>query len=616
MKHKMIKKISAVILTAALCIGLYPGGMLSAKADNSASYITDLQIMSGADAITKLEDAGYTAMSISLNPVSNAEESSLLYLGYKMGSADNAITDIRVGSGTSLSIDGCNYSKVSNLSLNQGTGGSNIYLYASRSLDAGEPIRGIAFQVIKSQDGFETDHKILSSDGSFVVRNAQDEVADFDEGISASEMYLKMYKGNIYKPYIDKVVAVKASDESAAAKKIASLGCNYYLGYAIEATDANVYLGYTRTDDKKKAIRSLIAAPGKKEIQVEEITYQKVSGGGNKALDGYSFYVTYDQDAGEPVMDLIAYGYGPENAQIKTKKEESKETKEDNSDKESTDESEKTTEQQEETKQEEVKESETKESDTSSDDENAQTQSQEVSSDESSQSEETKGESSEEETKETEDDVQPKTTKEDSSQEENENEVSQENTKINSSDAESDNENTKESADEETKEEDKTQAKEADSEEETIQEDEEQSTQDDEDTISYAPGIRVYKEISTKDYISQYYLKGGDVGAIQYLYDEKEYQSASNSDKVLWVSNIYCSDKDGNQFINNIGYVTSADSVKDAPFETLYSIDDKSTMTTASAISKNSSAIPIIVIAIIIAAVFGASGIVRKKAKG
>ena len=73
-----------------------------------------------------------------------------------------------------------------------------------------------------------------------------------------------------------------------------------------------------------------------------------------------------------------------------------------------------------------------------------------------------------------------------------------------------------------------------------------------------AKAYRLYSEIEMKDWISGYFLRGGGQIGAKYLYDESRYAAAAESSEKLWISNIYCSDEDGKQFVNCIGYVARA----------------------------------------------------------
>ncbi len=606
----MKNKILSIILTIYLGVLSVSTGAVSALASDGGNYITDLQIMSGADAVQKLEEAGYTPIEQSLNPVNASDESSFVYLGYKMGSSSAAITDIKVGTGGRVNADGINYDKVSDISLNQGAGGQSIYLYISHDKSAGDQIRGIELQTVKSADGFESGDKFFGSDGSEIVRDEKGQIADLDEGISDSKIYLKMYKGNIYRPYIDEVVAVKASSEEQAMEKIASYGCTYYLGYSIEGDGADVYLGYTRTDDEEKALRALIGIPGKDdEIDFKDTTYQKVTGDGNKALDGYSFYATKDETAGEPIMDLVAYGYGPEDTDRELQEDDEKNTID-------------TEEEQEKTQE---------ESDGNAD-EPVVSDDEAIDEEETSQENVQNEESTEVESKSELTDNSKNSAADEKMQIESDSKTSAEdaaktetNEELQEDDADMTEDTTQDAAEDDKNTQEDTGAIDNESGDDEAVSDDESITQDDtlqdeevieDEQITYASGIRVYKEIYMGDYISQYYLRGGAKGALRYLYDESEYKSALVSQSVLWISNIYCSNKDGKQFINNVGYVTKSGKDSTGPFDTIYSLDKKSANTTATAINKDSSNRGVALIVLIVSVVvLGGFAIKRKAGK-
>ena len=76
----------------------------------------------------------------------------------------------------------------------------------------------ISFLVKQTKEGFGDDSQILASDGSEVVTTVDGKVADFDAGIGNSEVYLRMYKGNLYRPYVEKVVAATAENDEDALR--------------------------------------------------------------------------------------------------------------------------------------------------------------------------------------------------------------------------------------------------------------------------------------------------------------------------------------------------------------------------------------------------------------
>ncbi len=516
----------AFFLVMNMILWLLPVGMVRVKAEGG-SYITQITLAEGSLATLTLEESGYQTVEQSLNPSGGAE----VHLGFQTGGEGDAIRDILVsasGSG-SLTVDGCSYQKVSDISLNSGAaGGGQRFLYVSRDEKAGEPIRGISFFAKKTKDGFSSEGPVLASDGSEVVTTDKHKVANLDEGVSGSELYLRMYKGNLYRPYVENVVVAEADSEEDAILELAGKRCTYFVNYNI-GEDKSVMVGYTRTDDEEKALRALVAIGGKESetLTIKDVPYTPVDGGRVKADKTYSFYMTTDERAGEPIVDLIACGYDPDEFGLEDLNKESDENKE---------------------------AEEEKESDTGD----------EAGEEPEQNEEEPKEEAEEKDEKEEEKEEEPKEDKK---------------------------EEAEEAPNEESH--DEGEAEDTVSEVGTgrripgflcvvglnddafaVSGGSVGSTEGTDEDARLAKAYRLYSEIEMKDWISGYFLRGGGQTASKYLYEEGDYTSASNSDEKLWISNIYCSGKKGKQFINCIGYVTKPGEVDSDPFEVTLACDE------------------------------------------
>ena len=635
----------AIILAAVMCTWMIPIGTVIQASAEGDEYITELTLMDGDMAVETLEESGYTVLPQSLNP-SSIEAASSIYIGYKTGGEGSAIRDLKVSSSGegSITVGDCSYQKISDISLNTGAGGTSLYLYASYDAAAGEALRGLSFQIMKSTEGIEGAASVLSSDGSEIVSTADGEVADFDEGIADSELYLKMYKGDIYRPYVEDVFAAKGKSEEAAVKKLAGMGCTYYVNYNIEKGDDVLMLGYTRTADETKALRALVAVGSNKdEIVIKDVTYNKVEGSKVTGKKSYSFYTTKDETAGEPIMDLVVCTYEPSGLGEDAEKEEAEEQQDDKEHQDSDADGEATEEAGSEA-------SEESEGEDSSEAEGASSEEEEES---GGSSDDGAGEEDAPIVGEVEDDswwFSAKTAKaaervvvaenevgESAATEEMpapEPAVSEPEPDSASDDASDPAEDTPKSEEKEesssddgssgeiettgTDEEGAAPEEEKEAEQEEEQEEEEAEEELDENAEPvYAAGTRVYSEITTKDWISGYFLRGSSQAAI-YLYEESAYNSAEESSDPLWISNIYCSDKKGNQFVNNIGYVTKADgNASNSPFEETVPYDEAGKEEAGSTASVFSSPVSIIVIVgLVVLIVIGATvGIVYRKRK-
>ena len=219
------------------------------------TYISEVAISSGANARENLEKKGYTVLFQGMNLVTNENDSSAVFLGYKKGSS--AITDFIVSTtkNDSINYNSCTYNLVSNTSLNVGVGGTAIYLYYTKDSSAGDAITSL-----DTVSGFsDTDEVVsLKNDGSSPVRTDDGKLANLDKGISNNELYLLMYRNAGIKQYISKVCKVTATSKAKAVNAAASKGCDYYLDSDLSSDKNKVtYVAYQRTADKSQAITQI-----------------------------------------------------------------------------------------------------------------------------------------------------------------------------------------------------------------------------------------------------------------------------------------------------------------------------------------------------------------------
>ena len=533
---RIFARATALILMMAMCFWFMPFGMITIRAEGG-TYITSISLMQGDLSEEKLSESGYSVMSQPLN----STKMTSLYLGYQTGGESDAIRDLLVSSSGSESIEknGIDYQKVSDISLNEGAGGPALYLYATRDAAAGEALKGLSFLVKKSPYGAVRDEQVLASDGSEVVTTDDGKTADFDEGIADSEIYLRMYKGELYRPYVDNVIVATGDSEEAVISKLAAERCTYYVNMDI-GDEKPVYVGYTRTDDETKALRGLVAigtdesgsGQTDEKIHIKDITYKAVKGGDIHSDNDYIFYMTKDEDAGSPIYDLVACGYDPEEMGL-TEQEETATDEEDAG---------------------ETDTGEPKEPDGGSDDD---TEIPSVS-------------------------------------------VSGSTVKLTQGEPEGG------------------QSDDGDVPEEKEPEKDDQGSESDVEKTGFADAIRVYSDITMKDWISGYFVRGGGQSASKYLYEESAYVSASESDEKLWISNIYCSSKKRTQFVNYIGYVSEPGMSEKSPFKKAVSYDSgdasQEADSTASVFDGNISALAIaVMVCAVLIAVIGSLGYKMKK---
>ena len=604
------RRVLAVITAAAMCSPFFSAAVPYARAE-AGVYITGITLQKGDLVVESLEESGYSMIGQPLNPVGTTG----LYMGYQTGGESGAIRDLIVSAdgGGSIEVEGVGYQKISDISLNEGTEGTALYLYASFDEQAGEPLRGLSFQVKRSQGTYSDDSYVLASDGSEVVITDDGKLADFDEGISDSEIYLRMYKGDLYRPYVDNVVVASAETEEAAIAELAAKRCTYYVNYDI-GDEESVFVGYTRTKDEEDALRSLVAIGGDAaeltgspdedgDIFIKDVPYTRVEGGKVESDKDYTFYMTKDKNAGDPVIDLVACGYDPKELEAE-ETEEPAETEKPSE--------EETTGAEEPTESGESGEAASSEGDTgaSQDMEGDTGAAQDAEGDQGTTDtgtqDETAGEGSD-------------SADSDSSSAQGEAEtVSERPVSINALGtlcvvgldpgtiekvaeldapaAESDDTGAEEAPAADTGSEttdaapaaeaaDDTGAAEADSGEgDSVSDGTDDSSAEDaqpedagedetgdedesgDESAVFADAVRIYSEVTMKDWISGYFLRGGGQTASRYLYEESEYTSASESEDKLWISNIYCSSKKGKQFVNYIGYVSAPGLGEGSPF--------------------------------------------------
>ncbi len=254
--EKTLKK-TAKYLSQIICVMLSFAVVcccFSVCAFAKASYISEVALASGSGAMEKLENSGYTVLFQGMN-LMTGDDDSMVYLGYKKGSS--AITNFIVSSKAenSITYQGCTYNAVSDINLNNGTNGTDLYLYSTKDRTAGNGITRL-----DTVSGFSDKDKVLSlkNDGSSPVRTDDDKLANFDDGIENSELYLLMYKDSSIRQYISNACIVTADSKANAVNKAASNGCDYYVDADLsDDNDKVVYIAYQRTADKSQAINAV-----------------------------------------------------------------------------------------------------------------------------------------------------------------------------------------------------------------------------------------------------------------------------------------------------------------------------------------------------------------------
>ncbi len=253
MKH-LSQIACAILLFATIC------SSFSICAFAKTSYISEVALASGDDAMEQLEKSGYTVLFQGMNLMTGSD-SSMVYLGYKNGSS--AITDFIVSAKnkSTITYEGSAYSRVSSISLNNGTDGTALYLYCTKDSAAGDPITEL-----DTVSGFSDKEQVIAlrNDGSSPIRTDEGKLANFDKGIENNELYLLMYRAENIRQYVSDACIITAGSKASAVRAAASKGCDYYLDNDLsDDKDTVTYIGYQRTADKSQAVNA-ISVNGKK----------------------------------------------------------------------------------------------------------------------------------------------------------------------------------------------------------------------------------------------------------------------------------------------------------------------------------------------------------------
>lgn len=257
--------LSLILAFTSLCISAF-----AAK-----GYVSEVTVAAGENARESLESSGYTVLFQSMNLIS--DDSSTVVLGYKMGS--NAITDFVVSSQKSdtVTYKSATYALVSDVSLNEGTDGTPVYLYCTRDGSAGNKITSL-----DTVSGFSDRDEVISlkNDGSSPVRMTDGTLANLDCGISNCELYLIMYRNEAVRQYISDACIVTGATKSEAINSAASKGCDFYLDHDMTGNSGNTvsYIAYRRTNSKSDAISQI-------SINGSDLKYTKSEQSGSYLLD-------------------------------------------------------------------------------------------------------------------------------------------------------------------------------------------------------------------------------------------------------------------------------------------------------------------------------------------
>lgn len=216
-------------------------------------YISELVVISGKEKVSEFEKKGYNILFQRMNLVT--DEDSVVYLAYKKGGT--AITDMVVSESKAktLTLESVTYNLVSEISLNEGTEGTPIYLYCTKDEKAGKGI-----SLIDTVSGFSDRDEIipLLNDGSSPVRTSDGRLANLDQGINNCQLYLVKYSGEDVRPYISDLRIVSGKSKREAVVAAANSGCDFYLDNNLSESDSFSVVAYQRTSDKNEAVTDFI----------------------------------------------------------------------------------------------------------------------------------------------------------------------------------------------------------------------------------------------------------------------------------------------------------------------------------------------------------------------
>lgn len=296
---KMKRVLSCAIKTISVLLLLVATGSFAVCAHAQTSCISEVTIAVGTEGRASLENSGYTVLFQSMNLVSS-DESAMVYLGYKKGSS--GITGLLVSTQSTGSIvyEDCTYQLVSGTNLNNGVGGTPLYLYYTKDSAAGSEITSL-----DTVSGLTSTDEVIAlrNDGSAPVRMDDGSLANLDSGISNSEIYLLMYRSENIKRYISNACIVTAGSKKEAVNQAASQGCDYYLDSDIGGSGAVSYIAYQRTSDVSKAITKFSIVDSQAQIEKDElstvhlldITSGKLFGDIFSLGDWAGVYASYDR---------------------------------------------------------------------------------------------------------------------------------------------------------------------------------------------------------------------------------------------------------------------------------------------------------------------------------
>ena len=145
----------------------------------------------------------------------------------------------------------------------------------------------------------QKDFSIIPNNGGTVDRDSHGNPILYTEGDTKG--YMIHIGDNTWKRYVSDIKAASADSKEGALKKLATLGCDYFVDENYATDGGCTVIGFMRTDNKEKAITDVVGLTDKDEVPTG---YKKVS---DEEVAGHILYVTSEPSMGNPIYDMDAF---------------------------------------------------------------------------------------------------------------------------------------------------------------------------------------------------------------------------------------------------------------------------------------------------------------------
>lgn len=255
--YKWMQRLWSALTASAVTAGLCLPFTFTAHAE-SRSYISDIRLAAGADAVDALEEEGYLVMLTGLNIGAGAD--TQVYLGYKINEGD-PITNLVISPnvGAQFTDDsGIVYDCASEIDVDEGIGGSAGCIYYTKDRSLGAPIVGL--DLLRKRESESDELLPITNDGAEIVRTPAGTPADLDAGNAAGMIYLAQIRDGIVRPFISEIGIVTDEDKWNAVYTACERGYNYFVdGDIDDSEDTYTILVYKRTANADDALTAIAA---------------------------------------------------------------------------------------------------------------------------------------------------------------------------------------------------------------------------------------------------------------------------------------------------------------------------------------------------------------------